>query len=116
MATKLERMVFVGFNRRVAALDGDTGEILWQWKAPKPKLEGYVSLLVLDRQRLVVSVAGYTYCFDPATGKQLWFNELQGFGTGVASLATLNKHSSQAALLGAAAAAAASAAAAGAGT
>jgi len=103
-------MVFVGLNRRVAALDSDTGEIVWQWKSPKGT--SYVSLLLLDEKRLIVSVVGYTYCLDPATGIERWSNELQGFGTGVASLAALNKHGSQAALLGAAHADAAASAAA----
>jgi outer membrane protein assembly factor BamB len=106
-------MVFVGLRTRVAALNGDTGEILWQWKAPKAGLGNmghYVSLLVLDTRRLIVSVNGYTYCLDPATGTQLWFNELTGFGSGVATLAALNKHGSQDVLLGAAATTASAAA------
>jgi outer membrane protein assembly factor BamB len=49
---------------------------------------GYVTLL-LDGDRLIASVVGYTYCLDPATGNQLWFNELPGLGAGVASLASV---------------------------
>lgn len=45
--------------------------------------------MLLDGDRLIVSVVGYMYCLDPATGNQLWFNELSGFGTGVASLASV---------------------------
>ena len=37
----------------------------------------------------IVSVIGYTYCLDPATGNQIWFNELKGFGAGVAALASV---------------------------
>ena len=37
-------MVFVGFNGKAAALDRRSGEILWQWTAPKGA--GYVSLLL----------------------------------------------------------------------
>ncbi len=79
-------LIFVGFNSRVAALHRDSGELVWQWTSPKGS--GYVSLL-LDGDRLIVSVIGYTYCLDPATGNQIWFNELPGFGAGVASLASV---------------------------
>ncbi len=105
---RLEALVFVGFNRRVAALDKKTGDIRWQWKAPEGA--GYVSLL-LDGDRLFVSVVGYTYCLNAATGEQLWFNPMKGFGTGVASLACSGGHSEHSVLGQAAAAAAASSAA-----
>jgi outer membrane protein assembly factor BamB len=82
----LEYLVFVGFNSRVAALHRDTGELHWQWKSPKGS--GYTTLL-LDGDRLFVSVEGYTYGLDPLTGEQLWYNGLPGFGTGVASLASV---------------------------
>ena len=103
----LSDLLFTGFNKRVAALHRDTGEILWQWKAPFGSL--YVSLL-LDGDRLIVSVSGYTYALDPFTGRQLWMNEMVGFGTGVATLVSVHG-SSSAHLLAAAAADAAAAAA-----
>jgi outer membrane protein assembly factor BamB len=89
----LQDLVFVGFNSRVAALDRETGEIVWDWRAAKPKFGGYVTLL-LDGDRLIVSVNGYMYCLDPATGEQLWYNETSGFGTGVTSIASIRGHSS----------------------
>jgi hypothetical protein len=55
-------------------------------------------------------VNGYTYCLDPRTGEQRWYNELLGFGTGVRSIATLGKTNLRDLVLAAAAAAAASAA------
>ena len=55
----VEDMVLVGFNRRVAALNRETGDIVWQWKASQGS--GFVSLL-LDDDRLFVAVVGYTYC------------------------------------------------------
>ena len=66
MSTK--DVIFVGFNKRVAALDRKTGEIIWQWKASDG--HGFVSLL-LDGDRLFVSVNGYMYCLEAATGKLL---------------------------------------------
>ncbi len=88
-------MVLVGFNRRVAALDRQQGEIIWQWKAVKGS--GFVSLL-LDKDRLFVAVVGYTYCLDPLTGQELWFNPMKGFGAGATSLATSRGHSDYASL------------------
>ena len=82
----IEDLVFVGFNSRVVALNRDTGTLLWQWKSPKGT--GYTTVL-LDGDRLIVSIMGYTYCLVPLTGQALWFNELPGMGTGVASLASV---------------------------
>ncbi|MHC4401354.1 MAG: hypothetical protein ACYTG0_16905 [Planctomycetota bacterium] len=110
MATDLNNIVFMGFNRHVVALESNTGEIVWDWKAPKGS--GYVSLLLLDGRRLIASVNGYTYCLDPLTGEQHWFNALKGFGTGVTSIVALDKHNPHDPLVAAAAADAAAAAAA----
>jgi outer membrane protein assembly factor BamB len=80
-------LIFTGFNKRVAALDRHTGQIVWQWTAHTGT--SYTSLL-LDDDRLIVSVHGYMYALDALTGRQLWFNEMSGFGYGVASLASVN--------------------------
>jgi outer membrane protein assembly factor BamB len=82
----LENLIFVGFSSRVVAIDRDTGALVWQWKSPKGS--GYTTLL-LDGDRLIVSIMGYTYCLVPATGQVLWFNELAGLGVGVPSLASV---------------------------
>jgi outer membrane protein assembly factor BamB len=87
-ATTLDQVVFVGFNKRVVALDQNNGAVLWDWTCPRGS--GYVTLLLTDEQHLIVSVNGYTYCLDPTTGQQRWFNELKGFGVGVVSLASWN--------------------------
>lgn len=83
--TAVSDMVFIGVNKRVAALRRDNGELLWQWKSPKGS--GYVALL-LDGEQLLVSVEGYTYSLDARTGHELWANPLTGFGVGIACIAT----------------------------
>ncbi len=83
----LADMIFVGFNRRVIALDRYTGEIAWDWKAPKGT--GFVSLL-LDGDRLMASINGYLYCLDPIYGQEVWSNPLKGYGVGTTSLASVN--------------------------
>jgi hypothetical protein len=105
---KIQDLIYVGLNGRVAALDRSTGEIVWEWRSPKPGA-GYVTLLV-DGNLLIASVSGYTYGLDARTGDQLWFNELKGYGVGVASIASMGGSTSQ--VLQAAAANAAAAAAA----
>ena len=111
MTIDVNNLVFIGLISRVAALDQDTGQLVWQWRATTPRSGGYVSLLLLDDTRLIVSVNGYTYCLDPLTGQQRWYNELTGFGSGVTSIAALGKHNLNDVLLAAAAADAAAAAA-----
>lgn len=97
----LNDLIFTGFNKRVAALHRDTGQIIWQWKGPS--CHTYTTLL-LDGDRLIVSVQGYTYALDALTGRQLWANDLPGFGTGVASLVSVRGASPVPPLIAAAAA------------
>ena len=83
---RLDRLVFVGFNRRVVALDRYSGEIRWDWKAATGS--GYVSLLI-DGDRLIVNCQGYTWCLDPLSGEEVWFQPLKGFGMGIACIASV---------------------------
>jgi hypothetical protein len=79
-------LVFVGFKSQVIALDRKNGQIVWRWESPKGT--GFVAVL-LDGDQRVVSVDGYTYGLDPVTGKQTWFNPLEGMGTGIPCLASI---------------------------
>lgn len=88
-------LVFLGFGSQVVALDRETGAVVWSWKSPKGR-SGHVAVL-LDGDRLIVSVNGYTYCLDPLSGMQLWYNPLKGYGVGIPSLASLSGNSGSAA-------------------
>jgi len=95
MHHKVGKLLFVGFNSRVAALESDTGEIVWDWQAPRPANGGYVTLMLLDPERLIVAVNGYIHCLNPLDGRPLWYNATSGFGTGVTSLAALGARGSE---------------------
>jgi outer membrane protein assembly factor BamB len=112
----LTDVVYLGFNSRVIALDRYTGSVIWQWKAKKGR-SSYVAIL-LDADRLIVSISGYTYGLDALTGEELWFNPLKGFGYGTPTLCSLhgNSGSTAAAAIIAQQHAAAAGAAAGAGS
>lgn len=81
-------LVFLGFKSQVVALDRYSGDVVWSWKSPKGR-SGYVALLV-DDDRLIVSVQGYTYCLDPLNGQLVWQNPLSGYGIGIPSLASVH--------------------------
>jgi outer membrane protein assembly factor BamB len=60
--------------------------------------------LLLDGDRLVASLNGYLYCFDPRDGRVLWHNPLKGYGLGIAHLASVRGQGSQTVIQQAAAA------------
>lgn len=91
----IQDIAYVGFNSRVVALDRYTGAILWDWKSPKGT-STHVAVL-LDGDRLIVSVQGYMYCLDSIDGRQLWANPLKGLGVGIPSLASIHGNSGSAA-------------------
>jgi outer membrane protein assembly factor BamB len=90
---KIDDLLYVCFNGKVVALDKSTGEIVWDWVSPRRY--AFVAAL-LDQERLFVSASGYTWCLDALTGKERWFNELKGYGMGVAMLVSSAGHGNQA--------------------
>ena len=88
----IDQLVFVGLNGYAAALNRDTGEIIW---SNNELQSGYVTLL-LDGDRLIVSTGGYLFCLDPLTGKVLWNNEMKGYGASApTALVSVRGQSSQ---------------------
>lgn len=105
---QLHEVVFVGFNKRLAALEKRTGTLVWEWKASSGS--GYVATH-LAGDVLIACVNGHTFGLDPCSGEELWHNPMTGFGYGVSTLSSAYGSSSSA-ILGAAAEAQAAAAAA----
>jgi outer membrane protein assembly factor BamB len=104
---KTTDLMYVGFRKRVAALNRKTGEIVWEWQASSGS--SYLTLLV-DGDILIVSVDGYMYGLQTSSGRELWSNPMKGFGIGIASLASANGSAQNVAANSAAAAAQAAAA------
>lgn len=84
-------LVFLGFNSHVFALHRETGELVWKWKSPRGR-GSYVALL-LDGEKLIASVQGYTYGLDAVSGRQLWDNPLKGTGLGTPSMVSMRGNS-----------------------
>lgn len=93
----LHDLLFVGFNGRVVALEQRSGELVWEWRCPKPS--GQMMAVLVQGDRIFASSAGYTYCLDALHGVELWDNPLKGLETGVPSLATAESGSSGSFLL-----------------
>src|SRR5258706_8590344 len=85
--TPMDQMVFAGLNGRVMALNRDSGQIVWQWRSPKPR-SGFGSLM-LDGDRLLVGLSGYLYCLEARTGRLMWENPFTGYGVGIFSFASV---------------------------
>jgi outer membrane protein assembly factor BamB len=76
------KQIYVGIKGRVAALDYNTGAILWQ-----TSLAGsYFVNVVEDGNRVFALSQGEAYCLDAANGTILWHNPLKGCGLGLGSL------------------------------
>src|SRR5262245_10089902 len=100
--SSVDQLVFVGLNGWVAAIDRDSGEIVWY----NSELNSGATTLLLDGDRLIVSTNGYLYCLDPQNGKIVWKNPITGYGTGIAHLVSVRGQSGQVLLNQVAAAAA----------
>ena len=82
---KTAQLVYVGIRGSVVALNRATGQQVWA-----THLKGYDFVnVVLQDGALLASCHGEVFCLDPLTGTGLWHNALKGFGTGLATIATV---------------------------
>ena len=72
------KVLYIGTNRYIAALDPRTGEEVWRTKLPHsgPTI---VTILIKDRN-LFVGHAGRVYCLDKRSGEVQWENGLSRMG------------------------------------
>jgi outer membrane protein assembly factor BamB len=77
---RAQKLLYVGTNAIVAALDPATGEELWRTKLPKAGMGGSPVTILIKEQRLYVGCYGRAYCLDARTGDVLWQNGLPKMG------------------------------------
>jgi len=70
-------MVFVGTNTSVAALDKDTGKVIWETNIPMPR--SWPIAYKIDDSHMVVESS----CLDPKTGNVLWTSSTFCADTGI---------------------------------
>ena len=74
-----QKLLYVGTNRHIAALDPKTGEELWRTKFPKGGVGATVSI-VIKGTSLYVGCFGHVFCLDKHNGSILWENDLPRLG------------------------------------
>lgn len=84
-----ENRLYILSNGRVAALDKNTGEMIWEIR-----LKNYVKVssytygqIIAEGDRLFVSISGIALCLSAADGSLIWKNELKGWGYSFVSMA-----------------------------
>lgn len=90
----IDELIFIGLNGYALALHRVTGEEIWR----NSEMEGGLTTLLLDEDRLIVSTDGYIYCLNPLNGRIVWENRLHGLGTGITDMTSVrgrNSHSAK---------------------
>ncbi len=83
---KVDEIVLLGVKHSVMAFQRSTGERLWSSKLASGLGDGFVSVIA-DDKRVYAHSGGKLYCLDLFSGRELWHDELSGYGYGIASLA-----------------------------
>jgi outer membrane protein assembly factor BamB len=78
------KLVYVGINGCVVALDQESGRIFWRHELRRG---GTFCPVMVDGSRVFATSGGEISCLDAATGGLLWHNSLKGYGVGYAMLA-----------------------------
>jgi len=83
---KADDIVLLGVKHSVLAFEKTSGKRLWASKLASGMGEGFVSLIA-DDKRVYAHAGGKLYCLDLFSGRELWHDELAGYGYGIGSLA-----------------------------
>lgn len=83
-------LVFIAAKRWVTAVDGRTGETIWQTEVPGSSWfnTGYMTLAV-DPTGVYASRTGTVSCLDPIDGKILWTIKVPGAKSSLPIIATM---------------------------
>lgn len=81
---KTSDLIFIGIKGSVLALNRQTGEQVWATHLTGSDFAN----VVIEEGKIFAATSGEIYCLDPVGGLGLWHNELKGFGTGLATIAT----------------------------
>ena len=89
---RIDNKLFIYSNGRVAAIDKKSGDIVWEIKlkeyAKGTMAMGYaVGQIVLDEDKLIVTVSGIMFCLRAKDGSLVWKNDLKGWGYSFVSIA-----------------------------
>ena len=76
----------IGVKRSVIAYRKESGQRLWATTLGSGVGETFVSLLA-DDKRVYVHTQGELHCLDLFSGRELWKDDLAGYGYGIASMA-----------------------------
>ncbi|MFH1748470.1 MAG: PQQ-binding-like beta-propeller repeat protein [Planctomycetota bacterium] len=72
------KLLYIGTNRHVAALDPRTGEELWRTRLPRGS--GHPVTMIMKGPYIYAGCYGHVYCLDKRTGEILWENGLPKMG------------------------------------
>ena len=87
---KKKNVLYILSNGRVAAVNKQNGEIVWEVKLKqyvKSGLMQTIGQLSLEGERLYVGVSGILLCLSTKDGSLVWVNELKGWGYNFVSIA-----------------------------
>lgn len=100
-AMKKKNVLYILSNGRVAAINKQNGEIVWEVKLKqyvKSGLMQTIGQLSLEGERLYAGVSGILLCLSTKDGSLVWVNELKGWGYNFVSIANAGSESAGAAV------------------
>lgn len=82
------QMLLVGAKHTVSAFNRSNGSLLWTTQLKGGMVGGDFVTLHIDGLQVFAHTRGELFCLELSTGRILWTNPLEGYGYGIATLAT----------------------------
>lgn len=89
---KQQQVLFIYSNGRVAAINKNSGDILWEVKLKdhvKSSFAHAVGSIQCEGDKLYIGVSGILVCLKTKDGTLVWKNELKGWGYNFVCLANV---------------------------